>query len=83
MRVLIIEDDSMVAMIHKEYFNRKEVDFTLDHASSLKEAELYLESNIPDLVVLDNYLSDGKGVSLLSKLNLLRIRDFLKRLIKY
>ena len=68
MRVLIIEDDSMVAMIHKEYFNRKEVDFTLDHASSLKEAELYLESNIPDLVVLDNYLSDGKGVSLLSKL---------------
>lgn len=68
MRVLIIEDDSMVAMIHKEYFNRKEVDFTLDHASSLKEAELYLESNIPDLVVLDNYLSDGKGVSILSKL---------------
>ena len=55
MRVLIIEDDSMVAMIHKEYFNRKEVDFTL-------------ESNITDLVVLDNYLSDGKGVSLLSKL---------------
>ena len=47
MRVLIIEDDSMVAMIHKEYFNRKEIDFTL---------------------VLDNYLSDGKGVSLLSKL---------------
>ena len=68
MRVLIIEDDSMVAMIHKEYFNRKEVDFTLDHVSSLKEAELYLESNIPDLVVLDNYLSDGKGVSFLSKL---------------
>ena len=68
MRVLIIEDDSMVAMIHKEYFNRKEIDFTLDHVSSLKEAELYLESNIPDLVVLDNYLSDGKGVSLLSKL---------------
>lgn len=68
MRVLIIEDDSMVAMIHKEYFNRKEIDFTLDHASSLKEAELYLESNIPDLVVLDNYLSDGKGVSILSKL---------------
>lgn len=68
MRVLIIEDDSMVAMIHKEYFNRKEVDFILDHASSLKEAETYLESNIPDLVVLDNYLSDGKGISLLSKL---------------
>ena len=68
MRVLIIEDDSMVAMIHKEYFNRKEVDFILDNASSIKEAETYLESNIPDLVVLDNYLSDGKGISLLSKL---------------
>ena len=68
MRVLIIEDDSMVAMIHKEYFNRKDADFTIEHVLSLKDAQKYLESNNPDLIVLDNYLSDGKGVSLLSKL---------------
>ena len=45
MRVLIIEDDSMVAMIHKEYFNRKDADFTIEHVLSLKDAQKYLESN--------------------------------------
>ena len=68
MRVLIIEDDSMVAMIHKEYFNRKDADFTIEHVLSLKDAKKYLENNNPDLIVLDNYLSDGKGVDLLPKL---------------
>ena len=68
MRVLIIEDDSMVAMIHKEYFNRKDADFTIEHVLSLKDAQKYLESNNPDLIVLDNYLSDGKGVDFLPKL---------------
>ena len=68
MRVLIIEDDSMVAMIHKEYFNRKDADFTIEHVLSLKDAKKYLESNNPDLIVLDNYLSDGQGVDFLSKL---------------
>lgn len=68
MRVLIIEDDPMVAMIHQEYFNRKEADFVLEHVTSLNEAKEYLKKNSPDLIVLDNYLSDGQGVTFLSKL---------------
>lgn len=68
MKVLIIEDDPMVAMIHQEYFKRKALDFKTIHAISLEEAQRYLEKNNVDLIILDNYLSDGQGISFLPKL---------------
>ena len=68
MRVLIIEDDPMVAMIHKEYFKRKELTDDLDHVTSLEAAKDYLKKNNVDLIVLDNYLTDGKGVEFLPEL---------------
>ena len=68
MRVLIIEDDPMVAMIHKEYFKRKELTDNLDHVTSLGAAKDYLKKNNVDLIVLDNYLTDGKGVEFLPEL---------------
>ncbi|MGX7111276.1 response regulator [Gemella cuniculi] len=68
MKVLIIEDDPMVAMIHQEYFKRKELDYKVDHVFSLRDSEEYLKKNIPDLIVLDNYLSDGQGVNFIPKL---------------
>ena len=68
MRVLIIEDDPMVAMIHKEYFKRKELTDDLDHVTSLEAAKDYLKKNNVDLIVLDNYLTDGQGVEFLPEL---------------
>lgn len=68
MRVLIIEDDPMVAMIHQEYFKRKEQVYKISHVTSLEEAEKYLELHSPEVVILDNYLTDGQGVSFLPKL---------------
>ena len=70
MRVLIIEDDPMVAMIHKEYFKRKELtdDLNLNHVTSLEAAKDYLKKNKVDLIVLDNYLTDGQGVEFLPEL---------------
>lgn len=68
MKVLIIEDDPMVAMIHKEYFKRKEFSNDLNHVSSLEEARNYLATNDVDLIVLDNYLTDGQGVEYLPEL---------------
>lgn len=52
----------MVAMIHREYFRQKEENFKISHVTSIKEAREYLEDNTPDLIVLDNYLTDGQGV---------------------
>ena len=68
MRVLIIEDDSMVAMIHKEYFKKKELTNNLNHVTSLEAAKDYLKKNNVDLIVLDNYLTDGQGVEFLPEL---------------
>ena len=68
MRILIIEDDPMVAMIHKEYFKRKELSNDLNHVSTLEEAKSFLEKSDADLIVLDNYLTDGQGIEYLPEL---------------
>ena len=68
MRVLIIEDDPMVAMIHKEYFKRKEISNDLNHVSTLEEAKEFLANSDIDLIVLDNYLIDGQGIEYLPEL---------------
>ena len=68
MRILIIEDDPMVAMIHKEYFKRKELSDDINHVSTLEEAKTFLEKSDADLIVLDNYLTDGQGVEYLPEL---------------
>ena len=68
MRILIIEDDPMVAMIHKEYFKRKALSNDLNHVSTLEEAKSFFEKSDADLIVLDNYLTDGQGVEYLPEL---------------
>ena len=68
MRVLIIEDDPMVAMIHQEYFNKKAQIYEIEHVPSLESAKNYLKNSKVDLIVLDNYLTDGKGIDFLPEL---------------
>lgn len=63
--VLIVEDDPMVAMINKQYVNKNThfhvCDICKDGASALK----YLESNIVHLVILDQYMPQMNGLTLL------------------
>lgn len=68
MKILIIEDDPMVAMIHKEYFKRKEISNDLNHVSTLEETKEFLENSDTDLIILDNYLADGQGIEFLPEL---------------
>ena len=68
MRVLIIEDDPMVAMIHQEYFNKKDQIYEIGHGPSLQSPKNYLKNSKVDLIVLDNYLTDGKGIDFLPEL---------------
>ena len=68
MKILIIEDDPLVAMIHKEYFKRKEISNDLNHVSTLEEAKEFLENSDTDLIILDNYLADGQGIEFLPEL---------------
>jgi transcriptional regulatory protein malR len=68
LKILIIEDDPMVAMIHKEYFKRKEISNDLNHVSTLEEAKEFLANSDTDLIILDNYLADGQGIEFLPEL---------------
>lgn len=68
MKILIIEDDPMVAMIHKEYFRRKEISNDLNHVSTLEKAKEFLANSDTDLIILDNYLADRQGIEFLPEL---------------
>lgn len=64
MRLLIIEDDPMVAMIHQEYC-KKIAAFDIKHVTLLSVAKESVTQFQPDIILMDNYLPDGKGVDVL------------------
>ncbi|MHA6312968.1 response regulator [Pantoea sp. S-LA4] len=64
--VLIVEDEKELAQLHAELINKHPRLRLVGIASSLAEAQALLTSLKPQLVLLDNYLPDGKGLSLVS-----------------
>ena len=60
-KVLIVEDDPMVAMINEQYVNRNKAFHVVEKCKDGKSALEYLEHNDVDLIVLDVYmpLMDG------------------------
>lgn len=65
-RVLIIEDDPMVADINKKFTEAVPGFFVVGLAGNGREALSLLETEKPDLVILDVYMPDVDGVSVLS-----------------
>lgn len=68
MKVLIIEDDPMVGMIHQQFCQKINGIRETKIVKSLGEAREAVEPYLPDLILLDNYLPDGQGVQLLHEL---------------
>jgi len=64
-RVMIVEDDFMVADINRDMTERMKGFSVVKIASSGTEAIEYLEANPVDLVILDVYLPDIRGVEVL------------------
>ena len=60
-KVLIVEDDPMVAMINEQYVNRNKSFRVVEKCKNGRSALEYLENNDVDLIVLDVYmpLMDG------------------------
>ncbi len=67
-RVLIVEDDPMVADINKNYTEAVKGFSVVGVAKTGKEAIALLNSKRPDLLLLDIYLPESSGVELLSRL---------------
>ncbi len=60
--ILLVEDDSTHAELIEQAFVSKEERFTLTRAATLAEAQNTASSSLPDLVIADLRLPDGKGV---------------------
>lgn len=67
-KVLIIEDDPMVAQINKNYIESVEGFKVIGICKNEIDALEFLKKNIIDLVILDIYLPKGDGISILKEI---------------
>ena len=70
-KVLIVDDDALVALNHQALLAR--AGYTVEHAKSLREAWSLLNGQHYDLLILDHDLPDGKGRSLIDRMHNLGI----------
>ena len=64
--VLIVDDDDAHIELIKRAFDSHRASFNLLTESTLAGARLYLQNNIPNIVLCDWLLPDGTGIELLS-----------------
>lgn len=62
-KILIIEDEGDMCLLMNIILDDEQM--VLDHVKSLSSAAAYLQSEKPDVVLLDNKLPDGFGVDFL------------------
>ncbi|MGW5647288.1 response regulator [Saccharopolyspora sp. NPDC003752] len=67
--VVVVEDDFRVAQVHAEFTERVAGFRVLGTAHTAAQARELIDAHSPDLVLLDNYLPDCAGVSLLAELD--------------
>ncbi|SQA97669.1 Destabilizer of plasmid inheritance [Cedecea neteri] len=62
--VLIVEDESELAALHAELIDKHPHLHLVGIANSLASAQRLMLEKQPQLILLDNYLPDGKGITL-------------------
>ncbi|MEH0517694.1 response regulator [Streptomyces stelliscabiei] len=66
--VLVVDDDFMVARVHRTFVERVEPFRVVGVASTGEQAVLAVDELRPDLVLLDLYLPDGFGLDVIPRL---------------
>lgn len=69
-KVIIVEDDPMVSMINRHYVEQDKRFSVIECFRSGKEALAYLQENSVDLVILDVYMPEMDGLTLLKKIRM-------------
>ncbi len=65
-KVLIVEDEGEMCLLLNILLNGEEME--LEHVKTLEKACEHLETETPDVVILDNKLPDGYGIDLITYL---------------
>ncbi|PXY34023.1 hypothetical protein BA062_17630 [Prauserella flavalba] len=68
MRLLLVEDHSMVAMALGSAFEAVDDIELIGHVASIKQAVAAIERERPDVVLLDRRLPDGDGIDAIGSL---------------
>ena len=55
-KVLIVEDDPMVAMINEQYIGRNKKFYVIGKCKDGKSALEFLDNNVVDLLILDVFM---------------------------
>lgn len=63
--VLIVEDEAQLANIHADIARKNPYIRAVNHAVTLEQARALVHALRPHLVLLDNYLPDGRGISMM------------------
>ena len=66
--LLIVEDETPLAEMHAEYIRHIPGFSQILLAGNLVQARMMIERFKPGLILLDNYLPDGRGINLLHEL---------------
>lgn len=64
-KIMLVEDDEMVREINNKLLIRIGGFDIISQVGSIREAKESILKNVPDLILLDIFLPDGKGVDLL------------------
>lgn len=74
-KVLIVEDDPMVAMINEQYVLKNPQFIVAGTCKNGQDAIKYLENNSADLILLDVYMPVMDGIETLKKIRELKIES--------
>lgn len=64
--ILIVEDEESLAYVIRRVFRTESDRFSVKIVGTIREALVYCEAVVPDLIVADLLLPDGKGYELCS-----------------
>ncbi len=64
LNVIVIEDDANIARLHCHFIGQCPGFNVIGTASTIEVAKQLIEQGKPDLVIVDNYLPDGRGIDL-------------------
>lgn len=67
-RVLIVEDDKGISILHKKFVERLEGFEVVAIANTISDAKQMIEIVKPDLLLLDIYLQDGSGIDFIKSM---------------
>jgi len=63
-KFLVVEDQGEISLVLEMILSER--NFKLDHVNNLLDADAYLETHKPAVILLDNKLPDGFGVDFIS-----------------